>query len=274
MPRRKKGLLGLKVRTETIHSIVAIFFILLGVLVVLSFTGKGALLAWLNAILISNVGLSVLLLPFIFVSAGLVMLRTKWTWSQPHVLLGSVLVMFGAMGLLRTGEIGETTFQNMALLITPAGSYTLFGGILLAGGLIICQLSIGEIMEMIGTMGAQHSVTPETEPETEKKSLLNFPKLQLPFGNKPGFNINEGTEILEEAGDPGTHALAHTLPTPPAAGDVPPPVGELSSDTFTPSTSQLIWEYPPLSLLEESEGGEADRGDVKKNATTIENTLE
>ncbi|MBP7768864.1 DNA translocase FtsK, partial [Candidatus Woesebacteria bacterium] len=85
---------------------------------------------------------------------------------------------------------------------------------------------------------------------------------------------NEGTEILEEVGDPGTHALAHTLPTPPAAGDVPPPVGELSSDTFTPSTSQLIWEYPPLSLLEESEGGEADRGDVKKNATTIENTLE
>nr|MBP7774724.1 DNA translocase FtsK [Candidatus Woesebacteria bacterium] len=40
------------------------------------------------------------------------------------------------------------------------------------------------------------------------------------------------------------------------------------------NTANLIWEYPPLSLLEESEGGEADRGDVKKNALTIEGTLE
>jgi len=34
------------------------------------------------------------------------------------------------------------------------------------------------------------------------------------------------------------------------------------------------WEYPPLSLLAEASTVKADRGDIKKNAETIEKTLE
>src|SRR3990172_4996759 len=35
-----------------------------------------------------------------------------------------------------------------------------------------------------------------------------------------------------------------------------------------------IWKYPPLSLLTEISHGKADRGDIKGNAATIEQTLE
>ncbi|KKR71076.1 MAG: segregation ATPase, FtsK/SpoIIIE family protein, partial [Candidatus Levybacteria bacterium GW2011_GWC2_40_7] len=35
----------------------------------------------------------------------------------------------------------------------------------------------------------------------------------------------------------------------------------------------LIWQYPPLSLLEDSEGRKAERGDIKKIASIIEETL-
>jgi S-DNA-T family DNA segregation ATPase FtsK/SpoIIIE len=35
----------------------------------------------------------------------------------------------------------------------------------------------------------------------------------------------------------------------------------------------LVWEYPPLSLLSDQKGGEADRGDVNENADIIEATL-
>src|SRR5690606_8676929 len=36
----------------------------------------------------------------------------------------------------------------------------------------------------------------------------------------------------------------------------------------------VVWKYPPLSLLEEAGGGKADRGNIKQNADTIEQTLE
>lgn len=37
---------------------------------------------------------------------------------------------------------------------------------------------------------------------------------------------------------------------------------------------QLVWQYPPLSLLSESRGAQANRGNLKQNAQTIEKTLE
>ncbi len=275
MPRKKKNPFGLEVRMETIHSIVAIILILLGVLVIVSFTGQGALLSSLNNFLITYLGLSVLLLPFIFVSAGLVMFRTKWSWSQPHVLLGSILVMFGAMGLLHTGEIGMKTYLNMSQLLSGVGASVLFGAILLSGALIISQLSIGEILAMIAKMQEERQlreVEAEVveEPEEEKKPFFALPKLQLPFSKKDGFDINEGQHI-EEAEDENPVAVHHEqVPAvvPQAA------TGEIPATVSTPAPAQLIWEYPPLSLLETSEGGEADRGDVKKNASTIEHTLE
>lgn len=36
----------------------------------------------------------------------------------------------------------------------------------------------------------------------------------------------------------------------------------------------MLWQYPPLSLLDESQGGTANRGNVKQIAQTIEKTLE
>ena len=277
MPRKKKNPLGLNVRMETIHSIAAIILILLGVLVIISFTGQGAVLSYLNDFLIKYLGLSVLLLPFIFVAAGLVMFRTKWSWSQPHVLLGSILVMFGAMGLLHTGQIGMETYANMSRLLTSVGASVLFVAILFSGLLIIAQLSIGEILDLLAKMNTEKAVKDALEEPSEeapgKQSLFSLPKLQLPFSKKDGFDINEGHGMEDDDEAP---VAVHAVPAPPMAAAVTPAQanGEIPVGAASPSADQLIWEYPPLSLLESSEGGEADRGDVKKNASTIEHTLE
>src|SRR4030067_2908641 len=36
----------------------------------------------------------------------------------------------------------------------------------------------------------------------------------------------------------------------------------------------MVWKYPPINLLSDLETGKADRGDIKGNAATIEETLE
>ena len=55
----------------------------------------------------------------------------------------------------------------------------------------------------------------------------------------------------------------------------------IKKDTFlsdklvsNPAGDGKVWEYPPLSLLSESQGQKAERGDVNKVAKTIEETLE
>src|SRR5581483_11738030 len=58
----------------------------------------------------------------------------------------------------------------------------------------------------------------------------------------------------EEKGAPGSVGLGAAV-----VANIPKDVG--------------IWEYPPLSLLAESPGQKADRGDLKANAAIIEKTL-
>lgn len=279
MPRKKKkSPLALDLKGDTVFSIVAVLLIMLGLLVIISFTGQGVILATINSILATYFGLSTLFLPFVFISSGLVMFRTKWAWSKPNVLLGTLLLMFGTLGVLKTGAIGQQTFLNVSRLISAAGTYVLFFTLFIIGLLIIFQTSITEFIEAFEYFksllpGKKSKAVEEDEDddaeEIEKAKSFQMPKLQLPFG-KPAFNVNKG-EAPAETVDEGNGIAVDPMHIPklPLHKE-----GELDTSVSTTSPAQMIWEYPPLSLLENSSGGEADRGDVKKNAQLIEHTLE
>src|SRR5258708_7285831 len=127
MSRKKKRKdIKLTIRKETSLSVVAVFSILIGILIMVSFTGKGAVLSGLNQYLIQNFGLAMLFLPFIFFASGMVLFQTKWEWSKPHILLGTVFMMIGTMGLMESGEIGLNVYTNLASLITKYGAIAFF----------------------------------------------------------------------------------------------------------------------------------------------------
>lgn len=286
MGRKKKFKpLKLNIRTETLHSVVAVILISLGLLVIVSLSGQGKILAAINAFLTFKLGASLLFLPFVFISSGMVMFRTKWLWSKPHVLLGTVLLMLGFLGVFRTGEVGENTFANTAQLISPAGSYVIFFSILCIGALIITQLSIHEIVELMHRLKpqkkeiGQHPEALISEDEIKKARGFQLPKLgfSLKKTAEKTFSINKGAALAEDHLEQtsGT-AVAGVAAAQAAEGQIGAD-GELTdslSGSLSPSSKKVIWEYPPLSLLSNSDGGEADRGDVKHNASTIENTLE
>lgn len=283
--RKKKSDLVLKIKPETSHTLSGLVLILLGLLVAISFTGQGAWLTMINGFLIERLGLSMLFLPLVFISSGLVMFKSKWRWSKPHVLLGVVLMMLGTMGVLKTGQIGENTFQNLSKLLSATGSYLVFSGVLLSGILIMLQLSFDEIVEAIAKMKEkrikkkEEKVTKQVEKEIKKAQGFKLPNL---FNKKGDFTINQGkdkeqtTTENETDNETGTavaedkKAAAQAAALAAGEGEHPP---GLSTDS-TVNTKQIVWEYPPLSLLSSSRGGEADRGDVKENAQIIENTLD
>ena len=283
--KKKKKPLKLNLRTETLHSVVAVVLIAIGLLIIVSLTGQGNLLASINDYLTYKLGASLLFLPFVFISSGMVMFRTKWMWSKPHVLLGTVLLMFGFLGTAKSGEIGANTFTNVSNLITSAGTYVVFGSLFFIGGLIITQLSIHEFVELL------HKIMPEkkakqshqdaliSDEEIKKAKGFNLPKLgfSLKKTAEKGFSINKGA-VLEEV--PDTEASGTAIPAKDGEANHAGIQGEEVLDTADElsgnlsKSKQVVWEYPPLSLLSTSDGGEADRGDVKHNASTIENTLE
>lgn len=290
MGRAKKPL-KFKLRPETVHSIVAVVLIAIGLLVMISLSGQGVILKAVQSFLSRKIGASLLFLPFVFISAGMVMFKTKWFWSKPNVLLGTLLILLGNLGLFQTGEIGLVTFQNIAVLISVTGAYVVFVCLYIIGALIISQLSVHEIAEFLGKFFPEKSELPAQADDKQKNGLVSqediekargfsLPKLGSLFGKSAaqaqdsGFSINTGVQMHEPTKEELESALALEKKVPQASINGQEG-GELNpEDELSLNSQQIIWEYPPLSLLSASDGGDADRGDVKKNAATIEHTLE
>lgn len=283
MPRRKKRKpIKLKIKQGTIYTILGLFFIIIGVLIMISFTGQGALLSAINTFMAEKLGISMLFIPFLCFAAGLLMFDVKWPFTKPHVLLGGLLITFGSMGLLRSGTVGAETFKNLASLVTPYGAIPVFIGLIVSGLLIMVQMSFSEIVALIKSIIPEPKPKPIKEEEPDQASLFDepvdeappitkgfaIPKLALPFGKRAdgeSFEVHENEiEAPEESAN--TAVLAEKKSSSAQTTDLP-------EDT-TQQPEPMIWEYPPLSLLSKSSGGKADRGDVKKNAQLIENTLE
>jgi len=279
--RKSKKPVVLKIKKETTNTISGVVLIILGLLVAVSFTGQGVLLSQINQFLIDYLGLSILFLPFVFISSGLVMFQSKWKWSKPHVLLGVILIMVGSIGILKTGDIGQNTFFNLAQLLSPSGAYVVFFGILLIGLLIMLQLSFAEILDGLvkykenKKKKQEEKLTKKVEQEIEKAKGFILPKLNLFFARKGDIKINEGKDKTDQVTE---ESVANKVGT--AVDGKAPAVAPIDSDhpvglaDATVNTRQIVWEYPPLSLLSTARGGEADRGDVKENAQIIENSLD
>lgn len=298
MARKKKSNFDFSLRPETLYSVAAIFLILLGILVIVSFTGQGVVLTAINSYLTVKLGASLLFVPFIFISAGLVMLQSEWKWSGPHVLLGTILLMIATMGLFQQGSIGEETYANLARLIAPYGAVAVFVACYLAGGLILTQLTLPEVIKLSKQAWEKlpkpdldrfskdddifsepdfsfDSNDKEEEEDESSKSAFSLPKLSLLQKNNQSDDGDAadaaaaGTALTEAQKDAAAKGEADT---DAAGGTISNPLDEDS--VINTDADQIMWDYPPLSLLSGKSGGKADRGDVKANAQKIEDTLD
>lgn len=278
--RKKRQAIRLKMRADTSYSVIAVLLIMLGGLVLLSFTGQGQWLMTINNFLTQKIGISMLFLPFLFIASGLVMIRSKHAWSKPTILLGVILMMIGAMGVSRSGEIGINIFDNLARLITSAGSYMVFGALTLIGFLVLSQSSLTDLVNGITKFFAKRQALKSakkgdktidkdvTDQEIKKSRHFSIPNLS--FGKKDLQKGSDYQEELEIDQTTGTAVLAEKQVLTEKA-----PAGNLEGEeALNASSTPMIWDYPPLSLLTAEKGAVADRGDVKANAQIIENTLD
>lgn len=281
---RRRARFKVKIRVETVHSLGALFLFALSALSMISFMGKGDILEPLNDAMRQLFGVTALLVPFVFMTAGLVLTGAKWSFAKPQVFLGSVLFLVGASAFIQAGQLGAEFFTNVSALVLPEGAYVLFFSMMVAAVMLATDTSLAEIFGFV----RDHIDLDRAERKGEKGlSKIELPSLPSMVG---GLKINiagsdsgksdsksamQGPPVKESAvRDASTKDIPvkTTISAPPTEDRMTN--GQRTKAMENDPLSKEIWEYPALSLLNQKPGAPADRGDLKGNVNKIEETLE
>jgi len=259
---RKKGSrkepFKLRLKKTTVYSISSTVLFVIGGLVLLSFAKKGSLLLIVHSTLVKFFGWSTVFLPFLFISAGLMLTRLKWRITKPNLLVGGCLIFVSALGLSRAGIAGLQVWQGLKVLITAFGAAIMLLGSLVIGFVVLFETSLEEVFLSLTNFFKMFRKVKKTTLhliKTEEKQLSSPPAGQMEIKGL-------GEEGKEEK------KIVKKEPQAKDEKEEEPVIQTISSQK-----SQL-WQPPPLSILVDSIGGKADRGDLEKNAAVIEKTLE
>jgi S-DNA-T family DNA segregation ATPase FtsK/SpoIIIE len=242
---RRKTPFKLKLKKHTLYTISSVFLFSLAAIIIFSFSRQGVLLSKIYAVEAYYFGLGAFFLPFIFLVAGLMLIRLQWKITRPNVFVGSIVLTLAIMSLLRSGMIGSQIWYNLAVLISSFGAFFVLLGFVFIGLVIIFNTSLEEIILYLTKFLIQiRQASTTLKKFSGRRKLATEAELKVSGGEK---------ETKEKPGkeEELTPSLVSNLPA-----------------------EEGVWEFPPLSLLADEVGGKADRGDIKKNADVIEKTLE
>lgn len=251
---RRKNPFKLKLKKDIVYSIVSVFFGTLALVTLLSFTRQGALLATVFSILNRAFGWTMFVVPFLFLCISLMMTSLKWALASPSLLLGGTLFFTGVLGIFRAGQLGETIFSAIAVILTSVGAIIIYFAVMLIGIMVLTNTPLEDFLLWIAS--GFTAIKNVLSSRKTKESKVIQPKLFGADNLKTKINIPEST------------------PTPLLKHEVTPDFESQIKNTVGKDGTAKIWKYPPLSLLSPSNGSKADRGDIKENASIIESTLE
>lgn len=247
---------GFSLKPEALLSIFSVLLFAAAGLVLVSFARQGSILIKVNDFLTSYSGWTTILLPFILLSAGFLVSRIKFPLGQPNVLVGIVLFYVSFTALVRSGSFGASAWDGIVVFVTPVGAFLVLLGLSVVGLIILFNTSIDQVLMAIGNVLRKF------------RAGLSGEKTIPAITPQAGFSTKKELKILGGNNDdePDTRE-----PHKPAVKQVPEIPMNLP---VAKPGEEVVWKYPPLSLLTNAQSGKADRGDIKGNAARIEETLE
>ncbi|MDZ7586748.1 MAG: DNA translocase FtsK, partial [Patescibacteria group bacterium] len=190
------------------------------------------------------------LLPFIFLTAGLMLTRLKWRITKPNVFVGSAIFLITSISLTQSGTIGQQIWASLTDLIYRSGALLVLISGIFVSFVVIFETSLEDIL-----------LTTQTIFRKIKQLFQLFKNRPKPlFDQKSqGFTVKG---LVEEK-------KPEIAPKPMSKSIISNPI-----IVNQPGDQQTMWHYPPLSILADFPSTKADRGDVKESAGIIERTLD
>lgn len=258
--RYRKGKLKFKLKKTTIYSIFSFGLILSGLLLFLSFTQSQPSLAIFSDKINRYFGGASFLFPVVLILFGFLFLRLKMFISRPNVAIGFLLFFTSVAALFHAGLIGDYLFRTIADITTGFGASLVYAAGIFIGLVVFFDTSIDEIIEIAASIV-------KFIPKLVPKKLFSFFK-----DTKSSSGFKDRPIIKGGMKDTSSLSNREMVISEPSIKKDP----AFLSDKLVSNTASdgKIWENPPFSLLSDSSGQKAERGDVNKVAKTIEQTLE
>lgn len=262
MPRRKhyrKNKFKLKLKKGTVYSIFAFGLIVVGLILLLSFTRNGESFLIINNLLEKYFGNVAMFFPFVLIFFGFLFFKLRFFLSGLNVSLGFLLFFLSISALTREGIAGRELFAVLSDILTDIGAQLVYFAGVLVGLIVFFNTSVDQIADITQrVLRNLHRLFPS--------GLIGF------FRNKKSSEFGE-TRMKIKGGQkviPNLSTDAPVINSSAIKKESPLLSDQLVSNSLTKAG---LWEYPPLSLLSESTSEKADRGDIKGIAKTIEDTL-
>ncbi|MFH1827460.1 MAG: DNA translocase FtsK [bacterium] len=267
MARRKSLLkipfLRVKVDRKTFFNIIGFIFVAIGLIIFISTLGffssgeEGQVLNLINEVIYSNLGVMGILLPFIlFLISGHFFSSKKFKFIKINTTIGSVLIFISLLGIFKTGYWGAYIFNTLTLDFSLVGALVILLIMFFMGLILFLDTSVDAFLVFV-FRGIKNFIEfiknyffRESLGRDGKDKLKNKKDDSFIYGKDISINHNK---------------IASLTTNPQIKGDI----------ELKPLIAKSAnWIYPPLSILQDISQREADRGDVKSNAQTIEQTLE
>lgn len=255
-PKRRldKRSFKLKLKKETVFSISQIFFFALAGLILISFSRSGMALLTLNDLLITYFSWASVFLPFLFLAFAFLISKVKFPLGQPNVIVGGILFFISIMALGRAGVFGIGIWEGLSALVTPIGSWLIFFCTAFVGLVVLFNTSIEQVVKVIASWW--RTIFGYVKSDTSIK--ISGAIASKPLSTGPMKVTGGGSTVINKP-KPIVSAVSTEPLEQKLVSNVP---GE-----------ERIWRYPNVELLGDIDVGKAERGDVRGNAATIEETL-
>jgi len=184
----------------------------------------------------------------------------KIKFIKHHQTVGSIFLFISLLGAFRQGTWGEALSQYLKLTISQLGAFFTFLILFALGLILLLDTSVADVALFLMKIFSgiveflkNHifRITPAEEREKKKDEKQSMPDR---------FIEDKRLEIKQKP-----------LDMKPINQPLTQPKGLVIQPLRTPTGA---WVYPPLDLLFDYPQRQAERGDVKHNATVIEKTLE
>ncbi len=266
--RKKKTVLpSLKLKPETIQTIFFIFFLILTVISIFSFLQTGPIPLTINNILVQYFGFGAVLIPFLLFLASFLFAKIKTPLKDLNVFLGFLIMFIAMISLFQQGISGIFFFNQLISLFGKLPSTIIFIFSFIVGFVILFDTSVAQIVKFFiavfnlikkYSVGSAQKIKAKAEAKNKNKvfqsELANAESKNEPKKEtKDDFNVANTPPILK-SNNPNNFVTTNT--------------------SVLSSSGNQIWEYPSIDIFDNTPGSKADRGDVGKNARTIEQTLD
>jgi len=246
----KKLKLNLNLKKETVSSIFFVLFLILTILSIFSFLETGTVPILINQHLKSYFGFASVLIPFMLFLVAFNFTKMKTPFKQPTIILGFLIMFISLISIFRQGILGTFFWEQLFYLFSKLPAFLIFFFSFVIGFIVFFDTSIAQIVKFLNRALVQirRYVLGDTKRSLKSQSAKSVYVQDKKNDHSQSSSVNKPTE-------PVNLKLAQTIK----------PISSSSNQT---------WQYPSQDLFKKSPGIKADRGDVKKNAQTIEQTLE